>query len=834
MKTFETLANRFKIGEQLISRPTCTVYAAVDTASDNEPVVVKFFSDTPEIGDPYRKQFEDEVARLLAVTDAKPTALAHVRAGGVEGGVFYLVMQRLSGTTLRDTLKSLPNGRFDVAQALSITEQLAIALQTLHDAGLYHGHLDSRAIMLKDAEVKLAGYCPQAVEQSQVGRTSLGGHLIDPAYIAPEQLKGGSDGKKVDHRADIYSLSVLVFEMLTGKKPFLSSNPVQTAMQRLTENPPSAAALNPELSSLMDAALAKGMSREPADRFGRVIDLFDALASKFSGGTTRLSSDSAAATGFFQAASTDSEPRVTETVAGGMSSERIKEMLAAVNATAPAPAAEHSPDPEPAQPSVVETPGVGGAPQSEPPLENDGRTIIGGVDAIQIPATLMVTRGPLRGKKFTLDKEQLMVGSDAGCPIRLEGKGVPARYAIVLKRGRSYATAALSAEGLDINGNHIEHSDEIALQRGDVLSVGEYQLRFIEPGEVFTLNDESVDRVLDRPKSRVNSIVKIVTGVLALLCLMIFFVYYQSNADREAAAKQKAKSEQLKKKEVIAKLRLEGDEFLKEGKLIQPVGANARTRFQQILELDPDDTYAKRRVAEISERVDELREKRKRYEQNAKEIKRLFADAKEYLNQKNYISPPGANAKDAYESILRLDPDNKRAKKQLERIDSLLRLLVGEVNELLAKAKEYFDKGQIVSPEEGNAFSTVKQIFAINPNNKEAQELLLDMAAKSIYQGDLAKAKADAKGMKQGYLTAKVLGADPDFLAPRLRGLELIQKSTGSVIIYDGRETQDKEAPKNAEGVYLDSAEIEKRISALKLRGELKGVSDSGRVVEVK
>ncbi len=835
MKNFQTVANRYSIGEEIANRPNCKVYRATDTDSSAE-VVVKFFSDTPADSAALREQFEAEVAALVAATTAQATTqsyLAQVLAGGVEDGVFYLVMESLSGSTLRQLLKQQDSKPLKLSEAFSIAEQLALGLQTLHNAGIYHGHLDSRAILVEQAGVKLAGYCPQAIDEARMAQTSMGAHLIDPAYIAPEQISGEAEGQKVDYRVDTYSLAVIIFEMLTGQKPFSASNPVQTAMLRLSEEAPSAAERNPELSALMDAAIRKGLSRNPADRFSKVIDLVETVSSKFSGGTARLTSTQSSPAEILKQSEQAAQPIITQTLAGGVSADRIKEMLAKVDVgAAPSDVDQESTSTLTNDTDLSRAKAIVEA--SNKDNINESITQTTGAEAFRIPATLMITSGRERGKKFNLDQEQMMIGADTGCQILLSGRGVPARYAIIVRRGSAYCAAALSADGLTINGESIKGSDEVELKRGDTISVGEQQLRFIEPGEVFTLKDEAVDRVLDRPKSKVNSTVKVATGVIAVLCLLVFFVYHQSNTDREATAKRKAQAELAKRKEVIAKLRLEGDAFLKEGKLIEPVGANARTRFDQILELDPDDTYAKRRVAEIADRLEEIRAKKKRYEQNAKEIERNLIDAKQYLKQKNYITPPGANAKEAYETVLRLDPDNQLAKKQLKRIDSLLRLMVGEVNELLARAKEYRAKGQIVAPREESAFGIVQQILMINPGNREASNLLLEMAAQSIYEGDVAKGKADAKAMKKGYLTAKVLGADPEYLAPRLRGLELIQKSKSDVIIYDGKDDGKEATPKSSNSSYLDSAELEKRVTALRLEGELKGVTNKGKVVEVK
>ena len=304
---------------------------------------------------------------------------------------------------------------------------------------------------------------------------------------------------------------------------------------------------------------------------------------------------------------------------------------------------------------------------------------------------------------------------------------------------------------------------------------------------------------------------------------MTVFAFRQNFASSKAAAKKSAASEVAKRKEVVAKLRREGDAFFKAGQLIEPVGANAQVRFEQILEIDPNDTYARRRIDEIKQRAVSLREQSRRIARRQKQVQKLLEDGERFFEKGDLVSPPGANAKESYEAVLRLDSDNEQAQAKLKEIKTVFSEMLGEINTLIARAKQYRSKGQIISPPGKNAYEMLKEVMRQDPGNREATDLLLNMAAETIYQGDAAKKRAEVATMKRSYLIAQALGVDPAYLAPRLRGVALMKKSRSNVIIFDGSKSDAKQ--NSSDGNYLNTEEIERRIAAFKLEAEIGGAS---------
>ena len=794
---------RFVIESELEKRANCVVYKARDRSLGDREVAVKVFVDRPGGNAKWIAAFEEELKPLRT---ASHRCLVPINSGGCEQDWVYLAMELIPGPTLRRVLEE-EGGPLPAEKAVEVAVNLAQALKEIHENKVVHGHLDSRAVMLKGEEVRFAGYCPSVIDEMQKGMTTGGRQTVEPAYIAPEQI---SNPDAIDARADIYALSVLLFEMTTGTRPFNSANPLQMAMLRLTQEAPSAAKLNPALSPLLNAAIAKGLAREPANRFADIKEFLDALMAAKKSQKNPLAG----------AALADQPERLaTETIPVSMSTEKIQDLLRRHEA----PAAQEK---KSAQGDI-------GATRMDMFVARQSLRMNGDETMMTFEASdfligsFIVMEGPGQGERRAFTKPQMLIGSDAGCDICFNVKGLPSRYAIVVKRDERYFVGPLSPAGITINNETLTSADEVELQRGDTLSVAGLKLRYIAPGEVFTLHDNVADRVVDRPKSRLNAILAALVVILLVIGGFVLFSFQRGVSNKQLAERRRAANIEQQKKETVARLRQEGDELLKAGHLVEPVDASARKRFEQILEIDPDDTYAKRRLAEIDQRIQALAKQEEVRRDLAQRIAGLLDDAQRYFDAGNYISPPGANAKEVYNSVLRLDPENKTALAKIAEIDTILGSLVARIRVLMDKARMFQDAGQFVAPAGENAFEMVKQALAIDPGNEEAKNMVLDMAAKSIYDGDLAKAKADAGGMRRFYMQAQALGVDPQYLTPRMQGAELIQRSRADVIIYDrgapiaskDGKGADKDKKKEA-SPFLDTSEIERRIGILKLKGE--------------
>ncbi|MFN8390287.1 MAG: protein kinase [Bdellovibrionota bacterium] len=786
------LNGRFTVGAVIAERPSCIVCRGVDKELGNRAVAIKFFVDRPTGRQDLVEAFEREVAVLRA---ASHPSLVPIISGGYEGGWLYIVMELLEGKTLRDYLKD-KNGPVDPTVSVELIVQLCAGLKEIHEKNGFHGHIDSRAILFKGDDVRLAGYYPHVVNEIQKAVTSSGRLIVDPAYVSPDQISGSGD---LDGRSDIYTLSVLLYELLTGRKPYVADSPMQLAMMRLSKDPDSPRKLNPAISPLVDAAVMKGLSRERNQRFANVAEFVDALT----GGKKPIKNPLLAAMG-------EDGERLggTETIAVSMSTEAIKHILHAHEAKKAEKAATSAVDS-----SVTST--ATRAPAGDP--ISTASTQIGMKAENPLRASFIVLNGDERGNKYIIDRTQVMIGSDPGCDMTITGKGIPPRYAIVVQRDGQFFVGPLSGSPVSVNGKEVQGANEVQLKRGDVLNVGANQLRFVAPGEVFTLRDSVADRVIDRPPNRLPKILGALAVILVIVCGAFFYMYRQSVENKQRQIRIAQENKKKQQRDLIDRLRGEGDELFKNGALVQPAEANARKRFEQILDIDPEDTYAKRRLSEIDDRIKTLNEQEERRRQFSERITKLLTDGQRLFQAGSYIAPPGANAREAYQEILRLDPQNETAQKQLAEINRILNDLLGQVNGFIEKAKTYIDARQYVSPPGENAKEMVDRIVAVDPSSKDAHTLLIDMAARSLMDGDRAKAELKPDEMRQSYLNAQALGVEPEFINKKLQGIDTIKRSKGSVVIIDT--SQASGGDKKDGGKYLSMSEIEQRINVLQAQG---------------
>ncbi len=807
----EEFGGRFVRKEMIAERSNCTVYRASDRELGDRQVALKIFSLRPQGSQEYKDRYQKELSVLRT---ASHPALVPIIAGGVQDDWFYLTMELIDGPNLRDFLKT-KGGPVNGSAAADLVADLCAGLKELHELQGLHGHIDSRAILFKGDDPRLAGYCPLVLSDIQKSLTTAGQFLVDPAYVAPEQVSGATSGA-VDHRADVYALSVILYEMITGTRPFVGSNPLQVAMQRLGPLPEPPRKKVSDLPPLLDAAIMKGLAKDPKERFSTASEFADAITA----GRRQVKNPLVAA--MESNTSSSNGGGVSElmleggTIPVAMSAEAIQQLMAkAEQAKKNAPAT-----PAPGTEDMTATASM---PRSALGVTSGGdpnKTGMGMAAQSAQPqgsGSLLVTSGEARGKKFVLDQPQMIIGSDPTCGITITGKGVPSRYALVLRRGDSYSVAPLGGGKIVMNGGAQSNGDELPLKRGDVLTVGGNELRFVAPGEVFTLQGGAVaDRVIDRPPNRLPKILAAVATALVTLCFGMFYLYKQNVEQQQAKARREIAAKQKKKQETIELLRREGDEFFKAGKLIEPVDANAKKRFEQVRELEPDDPYAKRRLEDINAAVRRMIEDEERRKQFAGKIAELLTNADRYFASGNYVSPPGANAKDTYNEVLKLDATNEPAKTKLAEINRILGDFVGRVAELVKSAKTFIDLRQYTSPPGENAFEIVKQIQGMDPTNKEARALVVEIAARSVAEGDAAKANKDPVGMKMAYNSAKIVGVDPDYILEKLQGIDTIKKSKSSVVII-GRTDEKAKIDKNSK--YVSRVEIEQRMAELELEG---------------
>jgi serine/threonine protein kinase len=191
---------------------------------------------------------------------------------------YYIVMPYMPGGTLRDRIRGKPLSLPEVCRCLS---DMADALDYIHSQGIIHRDIKSSNVLL-DAEGRcyIADFGIARTSTQATQMTSTGSVLGTVDYIAPELFDGNH---KADVRSDLYSLGVLLFEMVTGQMPFKADNPLAVVTMHMTKQPPLPRNFIPTLPPQVEAVIMKGLEKNPAQRFGSAGELASAFCQAVSG-----------------------------------------------------------------------------------------------------------------------------------------------------------------------------------------------------------------------------------------------------------------------------------------------------------------------------------------------------------------------------------------------------------------------------------------------------------------------------------------------------------------------------------------------------------------------
>lgn len=269
----QLLDGRYRIGGLIARGGMARVFEAVDTRLDRWVAI--------KVLDPELARDPDFEARF--VREARSAArLSHphvvaVFDQGRDGDLLYLVMERIVGPTLRQVLRS--DGPFSVGRALVVAGEVCSALQAAHAAGLVHRDVKPENVLLgTDANghpiVKVTDFgLARAVTDTT--STTRGVVLGTVSYLAPEQVSSG----RVDERTDVYAVGILLFELVTGKRPYSGDNPLQVAYQHVNSDVPAPSSVAAGIPAEVDAIVRRATRRVPADRYGSIREFGHAVRS---------------------------------------------------------------------------------------------------------------------------------------------------------------------------------------------------------------------------------------------------------------------------------------------------------------------------------------------------------------------------------------------------------------------------------------------------------------------------------------------------------------------------------------------------------------------------
>ena len=186
---------------------------------------------------------------------------------GKNGDVAYIAMEFLEGRELRDIMND--DGLLPVGQVMDIVAQVAQGLAYAHEHEIVHRDIKpSNVMVVRDGHVKITDFGIARMASSAV-QTQTGMVLGSPKYMSPEQVMG----KTIDQRSDIFSLGVMLYEMLTGQAPFNGDNVNAIMYQTLNAIPAPPNALNPEVPEMVNFIVAKALAKKLVDRYQNAKDL---------------------------------------------------------------------------------------------------------------------------------------------------------------------------------------------------------------------------------------------------------------------------------------------------------------------------------------------------------------------------------------------------------------------------------------------------------------------------------------------------------------------------------------------------------------------------------
>jgi serine/threonine protein kinase len=262
----EILGNRYKILRDLGSGGMARVYLAEDSTAA-ELVAVKVLYPQFSLDMAYLQRFVREAKVASALTSPH---IVKVLDYGATRDVHYLVMEYIVGQNLRDLLNE--RHRLPWQEALAMARQVALALDHAFQFGIVHRDIKPQNLMVDPAgTVKVLDF--GIARALTMPTLTLTGFVGSPYYISPEQAKG----EQVDIRSDIYSLGVVLYEMISGKVPFDADNPWAIISQHIADVPPPLSADEPGVPPAVSELVLTALSKSKEDRFQTPVELIEAI-----------------------------------------------------------------------------------------------------------------------------------------------------------------------------------------------------------------------------------------------------------------------------------------------------------------------------------------------------------------------------------------------------------------------------------------------------------------------------------------------------------------------------------------------------------------------------
>jgi serine/threonine-protein kinase len=259
--------NRYTVKSRIGSGGMADVYLC-DDQHLGRPVALKVMHERFSADPAFVQRFEREAQ---AAAGLQHKNVVNVFDRGQVGNTYYIAMEYLPGRTLKDVVNAM--GALDPKLAIHITLQILAAARFAHTKGIVHRDIKPQNVMIDDEwNVKVTDF--GIAHNPEGGDITQTGQMVGTAqYISPEQAQG----KPVSNASDLYSVGVVLFELLTGKVPFDGDSSVAIALQHINEPPPKPSSVNPSVPPVLDAVVAKAMAKSPVERYASADEFSAAL-----------------------------------------------------------------------------------------------------------------------------------------------------------------------------------------------------------------------------------------------------------------------------------------------------------------------------------------------------------------------------------------------------------------------------------------------------------------------------------------------------------------------------------------------------------------------------
>ena len=254
----KVLGNRYEIIEKIGSGGMATVYKAKCRVL-NRYVAIKILRDEFTTDEEFIKRFEVEAQSAASITHPNIVSVYDV---GVEGNLYYIVMELIKGKTLKEIVIE-EKGPLPWKWSVNIAAQIASALEIAHKNNIVHRDIKPHNIIItEDGIAKVTDFgIAKAVSNSTI--TAFGTTIGSVHYFSPEHARGGY----TDEKSDLYSLGVVMYEMLTGRVPFDADTPVSIALKHMQEEAKAPKELNPNVPTAVNDIIMKAMKKEANLRY---------------------------------------------------------------------------------------------------------------------------------------------------------------------------------------------------------------------------------------------------------------------------------------------------------------------------------------------------------------------------------------------------------------------------------------------------------------------------------------------------------------------------------------------------------------------------------------